>query len=80
MVNNKTYVGDSLSYLDNLSQSDRKGSFRVSKCKSKKYLFGYKAKEIKASRSIEPISLVEDYYEQSSCSVANQNAGFELVH
>ena len=56
------------------NQSDRKGNNEVSKCKLKKYLFGEKTKKNRQ------ISLLNDYYQQSPGSVANQNAGFAVVH
>ena len=57
------------------NQSDRKGNNKVSKCKCKKYLFV--GKKTKKNRRI---SLLDDYYYQTTSSVANQNAGFALVH
>ena len=57
------------------NQSDRKGNNKDSKYKLKKYLFlGEKRKKNRR------ISLLDDYYYQITSSVANQNAGFALVH
>ena len=47
----------------------------LSKYMLKKYIFGGKNE-----RKTDEISLLDDYYYQTTSSVANQNAGFALVH